>query len=51
MKDIQSTETKLLKAEKTALVAIDLQNGIVNRQRDAVICTFRIHNNKFDFYS
>ncbi|PHA02515.1 hydrolase [Bacillus pseudomycoides] len=33
MKDIKSTETESIKAEKTALVVIDLQNGTVNGQR------------------
>ncbi len=33
MKDIKLTETELMKVEKTALVVIDLQNGIVNSQR------------------
>lgn len=32
MKDVKLTETELLKVEKTALIVIDLQNGIVNRQ-------------------
>ncbi|HEX9061836.1 MAG TPA: isochorismatase family protein, partial [Clostridia bacterium] len=30
MEDIKSTEVEFIKAEKTALVVIDLQNGIVN---------------------
>ncbi len=33
MKDLKSTETVLIDAENTALVVIDLQNGIVNRER------------------
>ena len=32
MEDLKLTETELIKAEKTALVVIDLQNGIVNRE-------------------
>jgi nicotinamidase-related amidase len=32
MKDLKSSEAELMKAEKTALVVIDLQNGIVNRE-------------------
>lgn len=32
MKDLKLTETELMKAEKTALVVIDLQNGIINRE-------------------
>lgn len=32
MNDIKSTEAKLINAEKTALVVIDLQSGIVNKQ-------------------
>jgi len=32
MKDLKATETELIKAEKTALIVIDLQNGIVNRE-------------------
>lgn len=32
MKDVKSTATELIKAEKTALVVIDLQKGIVNRE-------------------
>ncbi|WP_416825599.1 hydrolase [Ectobacillus polymachus] len=32
MKDLKSPENELIKAEKTALVVIDLQNGIVNRE-------------------
>ena len=32
MKNLKSTETELIKSERTALVVIDLQNGIVNRE-------------------
>jgi nicotinamidase-related amidase len=32
MKDLESTEAELMKAEKTALIVIDLQKGIVNRE-------------------
>lgn len=32
MKDLKSTEAEVRKAEKTALVVIDLQNGIINRE-------------------
>ena len=32
MEDLKSTETESIKAERTALVVIDLQNGIVNRE-------------------
>lgn len=32
MEDLKSTEAELIEAGKTALVVIDLQNGIVNRQ-------------------
>jgi nicotinamidase-related amidase len=32
MKDLKSTENELIKAEKTALVVIDLQKGIINRE-------------------
>lgn len=32
MEDLKPTDVGLMKAEKTALVVIDLQNGIVNRQ-------------------
>jgi nicotinamidase-related amidase len=32
MDDLKSTEAELIKAENTALVIIDLQNGIANRQ-------------------
>lgn len=32
MEDLKSRETELIKSEKTALVIIDLQNGIVNRE-------------------
>ncbi|MDF2505474.1 hydrolase [Clostridium sp.] len=33
MGDLKRAETELIKAEKTAIVVIDLQNGIVNSQR------------------
>ena len=32
MKNLKLTETQLMEAEKTALVVIDLQMGIVNRK-------------------
>lgn len=32
MKDLKSGENEILKAERTALVVIDLQNGVVNRE-------------------
>lgn len=32
MEDLQFAETEFIKAEKTALVVIDLQNGVTNRQ-------------------
>ena len=32
MEDLKLTENELIKAERTALVVIDLQNGIVNRE-------------------
>jgi len=32
MEDLKSADAKLMKTEKTALVVIDLQSGIVNRQ-------------------
>ena len=32
MDDLKSTEAELIQAEKTALVIIDLQNGIADRQ-------------------
>jgi nicotinamidase-related amidase len=33
MADLKSTETEFIKAEKTALVVIDLQKGIANKER------------------
>lgn len=44
MKDLKSTETEVIKAEKTAIVVIDLQNGIVNRETTPHTCAEVIQN-------
>ncbi|WP_378956250.1 hydrolase [Pelosinus sp. sgz500959] len=44
MEDLKSAEAKLVKAEKTALVVIDLQKGIVNRQGSPYTVTQVVQN-------
>lgn len=44
MKNLKSTETELIRAERTALVVIDLQNGIVNRETSPHTCAEVIQN-------
>jgi len=44
MKDLKSAEANLMKAEKTALVVIDLQKGIVNRQGSPYTATQVVQN-------
>ena len=44
MEDLKSKETEFIKAEKTALVVIDLQNGITNRETSPHSCAEVIKN-------
>ena len=44
MEDLKSTETESIKAERIALVVIDLQNGIVNRELSPHTSTEVIQN-------
>jgi len=44
MKELKSAEAKLMKTEKTALVVIDLQKGIVNRQGSPYTATQVVQN-------